>query len=208
MSSNNNDDILTYVNDNIKIIEKYFSRPLSEVKSKDEKKAIILLAVNQLSKNNNKKEANDFLKKINISTIFKSDLNVTINEFFAFIPSMYESFSLYKSNIDFLYLILKGIKSINEQYNKDNDYIDKYKSVKFIWKIYYYIRSNYSKKNEKQNDHVMNAVIISYILEKVLKNNPNRDHHFYYGAFKEVLSKYSFIPNALINKLINARPIK
>ena len=70
----------------------------------------------------------------------------------------------------------------------------KYKSVKFIWKIYYYIRSNYSKKNEKQNDHVMNAVIISYILEKVLKNNPNRDHHFYYGAFKEVLSKYSFIP--------------
>ena len=119
MSSNNNDDILTYVNDNIKIIEKYFSRPLSEVKSKDEKKAIILLAVNQLSKNNNKKEANDFLKKINISTIFKSDLNVTINEFFAFIPSMYESFSLYKSNIDFLYLILKGIKSINEQYNKD-----------------------------------------------------------------------------------------
>ena len=42
MSSNNNDDILTYVNDNIKIIEKYFSRPLSEVKSKDEKKAIIL----------------------------------------------------------------------------------------------------------------------------------------------------------------------
>ena len=50
----------------------------------------------------------------------------------AFIPSMYESFSLYKSNIDFLYLILKGIKSINEQYNKDNDYIDKYKSVK-LW---------------------------------------------------------------------------
>ena len=194
MSSNNNDDILTYVNDNIKRIEKYFSHPLSEVKSNDEKKAIILLAVNQLSKENNKKETNDFLNKINISTIFKSDLTVTINEFFSFIPTMDESISLYKSNIDFLYLILKGIKSINEQYNKDNDYIDKYKSVKFIWKIYYYIRNNFFKKKEKQNDHAINAVIISHILEKVLKNNPNREHNFYYGAFKEVLSKYSFIP--------------
>lgn len=218
--SNNDEGPINYCLRKNELIKNYLLSNLNEAQTDEEKICLILIARRKLEKDfienknsfppNIHNEINNFLKKINFKSLYKSLINVTIKEFLNYF-SFYEDCLLeYKIFYEFMCLTLKGIKSINEQYYNDPIHKDKNERLKFIWKIFCKIRSESVKKdNLIKYDYQFSAVLVSQIFD-LLVNDNNREKSFYYGAFKEILSKHSFVSlmEKFSKKLKNEEKIK
>lgn len=201
--SNNDENPIDYCLRKKELIKNYLQSNLNEAQTDEEKICLIFIARRKLEKDfienknsfppNIHTEINNFLKKINFKSLYKSLINVTIKEFLNYF-SFYEDCLLeYKLFYEFMCLTLKGIKSINEQYYNDTVHKDKNERLNFVWKIFCKIRSEFVKQdNLYKYDYQFNAVLVSQIFD-LLVNDNNREKSFYYGAFKEILSKNSFV---------------
>ena len=201
--SNNDEGPINYCLRKNELIKNYLLSNLNEAQTDEEKICLIFIARRKLEKDfienknsfppNIHSEINNFLIKINFKSLYKSLINVTIKEFLNYF-SFYEDCLLeYKIFYEFMCLTLKGIKSINEQYYNDPIHKDKNERLKFIWKIFCKIRSEFVKTdNLFKYDYQFSAVLVSEIFD-LLVNDNNREKSFYYGAFKEILSKHSFV---------------